>query len=225
MKAVILAAGKGTRMGDLSSTIPKPMLRILNKTLIEHKVEILPKIIDEIILVVGHLKEMIIGTLGQEILGRKISYVVQDELRGTAHSLLLCKDLLIDEGKFLVLMGDDIYSGKDVTRCIENPWSILISEMPTVKGKAEVYINKDGSIDKIQEKSTNDKKGFVCAGMYCVGPEIFSYPLVPVSPTEYGLPQTIISASKRFPAKPIITKEWIQITSPDDLVLAEKIIL
>ena len=50
--AVILAAGKGTRMGELSITTPKPMLKVLNKTLIEHKLDMMPDQIDEVIIVV-----------------------------------------------------------------------------------------------------------------------------------------------------------------------------
>ena len=130
MKAVILAAGKGTRMGELSNETPKPMLKVLGKTLLEHKLDSLPSSMDEVILVVGHLKNKITDTLGENYQGRKITYVVQDELLGTAHSVFLCKENLINEEKFLVMMGDDIYSKEDMQECLDNTWSIGVREAP-----------------------------------------------------------------------------------------------
>ena len=63
MKAVILAAGKGTRMGDLSLETPKPMLKVLGKTLLEHKLDSLPDVIDEVVITVGYLKDRIVDVL------------------------------------------------------------------------------------------------------------------------------------------------------------------
>ena len=64
MFTVILAAGKGTRMGDLAKETPKPMLRVLGKTLLEHKLEMLPESITDVIIVVGYLKDKITEVIG-----------------------------------------------------------------------------------------------------------------------------------------------------------------
>lgn len=224
MKAIILAAGKGTRMGDLSIVTPKPLLKVLGKTLLEHKLQSLPSYIDEVIIVVGHLKELIIETLGNQKEGKKITYVIQEELKGTGHSLSLCKDMLAGEEKFLVLMGDDIYSKKDIEMVAESSWAVLVSEVPSVKGKAEVILDEKGRIKSIQEKVPFERKGLICAGMYCIGPEIFEHPLVPISEKEFGLPQGIISLAHIFPVKPILATGWIQITEPSDLTRAEKLL-
>ena len=59
MQAVILSAGRGTRMGVLTDSMPKPMLTVLGKTLLEHKFDILPSEVDEIILIVGNMGGLI----------------------------------------------------------------------------------------------------------------------------------------------------------------------
>ena len=53
MQAVILAAGKGTRMRELTASTPKPMLCLLGRPMLAWKIEMLPEAIDEVILVVG----------------------------------------------------------------------------------------------------------------------------------------------------------------------------
>src|SRR3989344_7054333 len=112
MQAVILAAGRGVRMGEVSKVTPKPMLSVLGKNLIQHKIDILPKEIDEIVIVTRHLEEQIHGFFKDNYDGRKITYVTQEELNGTGGAVWQAKEKLGD--RFLVMMGDDIYIKKDI---------------------------------------------------------------------------------------------------------------
>ena len=193
MKAIILAAGKGTRMGDLSLETPKPMLKVSGKTLLEHKLDQLPLSIDEVFIVVGYLRDKITEVIGEKYGRLKITYVLQEELLGTAHSLFMCKDILKNEEKFLVMMGDDIYSKEDMESCLEYDYSILIRETESLKNKAKVIFDESGTIKDIIEKYQNDESGFVCAGMYSITPKIFDYEMVSITGNEFGLPQTILS--------------------------------
>ena len=221
MKAIILAAGRGTRMGDLSVETPKPMLKVLGKTLLEHKLDMLPSSIDEVIIVIGHLKNKVTDHIGEAYKGKKISYVIQEELRGTADALFLCKDLLKGDGRFLVMMGDDIYSKEDMEECLKNDWSILIREVASLKDKAKVVFNDNGRIQDILEKYPREEKGFVCAGMYTMTPKIFDYEKVAIGRGEFGLPQTILSAKNDVDIMAVQSRFWLQITAPEDLKLAE----
>lgn len=222
MKAVILAAGKGTRMGDLSLETPKPMLKVLGKTLLEHKLDAMPDAIDEVVLVVGHLKEKIVDAIGNHYRRLKITYVNLDEILGTAYALSVCKDLLANENKFLVMMGDDIYCKEDMEECLACPWSILIREKDSLLGKGKVVFGSEGKITDIIEKYPNDEAGFVCAGMYALTPEIFKYEMVQIPGGEYGLPQTILSAINDFVIHAAESRFWLQITKPEDLKVAEE---
>lgn len=221
MKAVILAAGRGTRMGSLSEDVPKPMLTVLGKTLLEYKLDSLPEEIHEVIIVVGYLKEKIIDRIGDNYRGRKIIYVIQNELRGTAHALFLCKQYLND--RFIVMMGDDIYTREDIEACCKNDFSILVYSVPSMLGKAKVVTDSNGRIIEIREKNTDDSPGFVCTGMYSLTPAIFSYEMVPISDKEFGLPQTILSARNEISIQAVESRTWFQITTPEDLVKAEEL--
>ena len=221
MFAVILAAGKGTRMGDLAKETPKPMLRVLGKTLLEHKLEMLPESITDVIIVVGYLKDKITEVIGNEFQGKKIHYVLQEEPKGTADALFLCKDLLLNEEKFLVLMGDDIYSKDDMEECLEYDCSILVRETDNVKGRAKVVFDDKGHIRDILEKYPQDEMGFVCTGLYTINPKIFNYPMVGIVGGEVGLPQTILSMKNECKIKAVQSRFWLQITTPEDLVMAE----
>ena len=109
MKCIILAAGEGTRMKPLTNEIPKPMLKISGKPILEHILDSLPDNIDEVILVVGYLKEKIVNYFGDEFGKFKIKYVFQEGKLGTYRALELCKDLIINDERFLMMYADDLH--------------------------------------------------------------------------------------------------------------------
>lgn len=99
--AIILAAGKGTRM---KTDLPKCAYPLLKKPMIAYIVEHLYKstVIDELITVVGHKKEVL-----QEILNSTVKYAVQEEQLGTGHAVLSAQDLITDmDGYTIILPGD-----------------------------------------------------------------------------------------------------------------------
>ncbi|KKQ79283.1 MAG: hypothetical protein UT03_C0063G0001, partial [Candidatus Moranbacteria bacterium GW2011_GWD2_38_7] len=65
MQIVILAAGRGTRMKDLTDNVPKPMLQINGKPILAYKLEALPEEIDEVIFVVGYFGNQIQQYFGE----------------------------------------------------------------------------------------------------------------------------------------------------------------
>ena len=112
--AVILAAGRGKRMLPLTDFLPKPLVDVKGKNLIEWKLLALPGTVTDIVLVVGYQGEQIRNFFGDTWQGRNIRYAEQKELNGTAGALWSAKDLL--SGKFLVLMGDDLYDSSDIEK-------------------------------------------------------------------------------------------------------------
>lgn len=224
-KAVILAAGRGTRMGDLTNGTPKPLLKVLGKTLLERKLDELPESIHEIIIIIGYHGEQIIESLGDQYKDKKISYVWQKELKGTAHALWQAKDLL--KGRFLVLMGDDIYCKEDIDACLKEDWAVLVKEVDFLEAGGKVVLNPDGSLKDIVEGAHHhEHNALVNAGLYVLGPEIFDYDLVQIpGKTEYGLPQTLIPLLGKFSIKVVKSKFWLSQTAPNDLETAEKELL
>ncbi len=222
MQAVILAAGRGKRMNHLTNDTPKPMIQVGGKNLIEWKLERLPKEVDEVILVIGYLGEKIKNYFGSNFAGKKITYVEQGDLSGTGSALFRVKDLL--SGQFIVMMGDDIYGEDDVKKALSNGWSILVEKVKTPKKGAKIILNEDNTIKDIIERSDLNIGEINNAGMYVLGTEIFNYPLVPIGNDEFGLPQTIVKALKDFKIKIIEETGWIQVTNPEDVEKAGKLI-
>lgn len=222
MKAIILAAGRGTRLNKLTEKTPKPLLKVNNKTLLEYKLEILPREVDEVIVIVGYMKEKIINLLGDKYDNKKITYVKQRKLLGTGHALHMCKDYLKE--KFIVLMGDDFYAKKDIEKCIQHENCILVKKVKEKTTAAKVVMDKKNNLKEIIE-GVSEKDILINTGLYVLQPYFFDYDLVAIKGgKEFGLPQTIISMLSDHPVAIEKASFWIQINTKEELEAAKKII-
>lgn len=106
MQAVIMAGGKGTRLASVTKDIPKPMVQIDGKPLLQYQIENLKENgVDNIILVVGHLGDVIKNYFGNgSSFGVRISYYAEKHPLGTAGALSKIKDRL--EESFFLVFGD-----------------------------------------------------------------------------------------------------------------------
>ena len=180
MKGIILHGGHGTRLRPLTHTGPKQLLPIANKPMSEYCIESIKETgITEIAIIIGGLgankvKEYY-GT-GEQF-GIKITYVEQDEPKGIAHAINLCKDFVNDE-KFLVFLGDNIIQ-RSISDYVENfkksnfDATLLLCEVdnPSSFGIAQVENKK---IIKIVEKPKNPQSNLAVTGIYLLTPTIFS---------------------------------------------------
>lgn len=111
MKGVILAAGRGSRLAELNLQ-HKSFAIVQKKHIINFSLDLLTNedasksLVDEIIIVVGHNKEVIIETIGNSYCGVPIKYVEQKELKGIAHAILTAKDCINDD--FIMCLADEI---------------------------------------------------------------------------------------------------------------------
>lgn len=219
MQAVILAAGKGTRMRPLTYEIPKPMLLINGKPVLEYTLSFLPKEIDEVIIVVNYLGEHIKKYFGQEWKGRKIKYVFQDELNGTGGALHCCKDLV--NRKFLVVMGDDLYYKKDLNNMLKEDLAILAQEVNDPSRFGVLKTDENGKLIEIVEKPEMEGKGLVSTNAFILNKKFFNYDLIQITDKEYGLPQTLAVMAKDYPVKVMKTTHWFPVGNPEDLEKAQ----
>lgn len=217
MQAVILAAGRGTRMGELTLSVPKPMLVVDGKSLLEHKLDALPPEITEIIFIVNYFSDTIRKHFGDTYNGLSIRYVEQKELNGTGGALWAAKDILKDH--FIVMNGDDLYTRTDIANCIKHEWAVLVLKVAELGSAANVVLNSAGTIQEIIEKEKHSGgPGLSNAGLYVLDTRIFTYPLVkrPKS-EEYGLPQTIVQAASDIPIYPVEASSVMLVTAPEDI--------
>lgn len=220
MQVVILAAGRGKRMQALTEDLPKPLLTVLGNNLIEHKIDVLPQEIDEVIIVTGYLGDKIKKHFGDNFKSKKIKYAEQTDLLGTMMALKQAKTLL--EGRFMVMMGDDIYSKEDVASCLKHSWAVLVKKMTDKIRGARVDVDSNKHITDIVEGVELEPGMLNNTGLYVLHTDIFKYPLVQIPSGEFGLPQTVAKAAKDFEISIVESKNWHQITSPEDLEKVEK---
>ena len=109
MKIVIMAGGKGTRIAQVNATVPKPMIPIEGKPILEYQIETLKNQgYTDIILIVGHMGNVIQEYFGDGAeFGVQISYIIEEKPLGTAGALYFLKDEIKDD--FLLLNGDIIF--------------------------------------------------------------------------------------------------------------------
>ena len=219
MQAVILAAGRGTRMGELTRSTPKPMLLLLGKPLLEWQLEMLPKEIDEVILVVGYLSEQIESYFGGVWQGRKVSYVRQKELNGTAGAIHSVKDFLRNTA--LVINGDDLYHPEDLKTMLQEKQAVLGLFVENAEPYGLLERTDRGTLFSITERPHGKKTGIVNTGAYIFGKEFFDYPLVPISEKEFGLPQTLVGMNRDYDVRVLSAKAWQPVGKPEDIPLGE----
>jgi len=221
MQCVILAAGRGTRMDHLCDDCPKPMLPIQGKPKLAYTIEELPSVIDEVILIVGYLKEQIMDFFGEEYDGKKIRYVEQKELNGTGGAVHLVKDMV--QGKFLVVMGDDLYMKCDLERMMQYDLSVLVVEVEEAQKYAVLEVDEDNTLKRIVEVPHTSSSHLVNTAAYVLSEDFFTYPLVPKSlgSSEVGLPQTLVQMQDKHDIYVEKATDWFPIGTPEALEEAQ----
>ncbi len=224
MQAVILAAGRGTRMGGLTHETPKPLLKIRGRAILEYTLANLPKEIDEVIFVIGYNGHKIRDHFGDEHQGRKLYYVYQLRLDGTAGAVFLARNLVRD--KFIVLNGDDLYYHDDLKKIIKHEMAVMVKEVDDPGRLGVVEVDEGGYLIRIVEWPDEPTTNLVNAGVYVLDKRIFFSPLVKISEKEYGLPQTLAQMVKdnNYQVKVERASFWHANTCSEDLAKAEETI-
>jgi len=223
MQAVILAAGKSTRTYPLTLTRPKPLLKVANKTILEYNLDVLKDIADEIIVVVGYKKNMIEEFIKRTYNELNIKFVEQKEQLGTGHAVSILKDKI--KGRFIVLMGDNIYSEKDTKSIAKHEYSILVNkvENPEFFG---VVKEKKGILIDIIEKPKEFISDLASCALYSFDRGIFNS-LEKIKKSErgeYEITDAIRGISLKEKVYCIKSKSCFQISFPWDLLKADSLI-
>ncbi|MBN2330882.1 MAG: NTP transferase domain-containing protein [Candidatus Aenigmarchaeota archaeon] len=221
MQALILAAGKGERLRPLTETRPKVMLPVANKPMLQHNLEQLRGIADSAIIVVGYLGEQIRRHFGDEFAGIRLGYVEQREQLGTGHALLQARDRL--KGRFIMLMGDDLYRREDIKECLKNDLAIL-----TMQGDTRDFgacVAKDGMLADIVEKSPKPPSDLLNAGLYVLDERIFGHKFRKSSRGEYELTDAVKALAAKACIRCVQSGGWIPIGYPWNMLEATEAIL
>ena len=108
MKALVLAAGRGSRLGEHSEQHNKCMLRLFGKPLVQYSLENAVRVnVDEIVVVVGYRAEEIINEFGNRFEGVRVQYVIQHDPKGLVHAIECSRNALGDSD-FMLFLADEI---------------------------------------------------------------------------------------------------------------------
>jgi len=235
MKGIILHGGHGTRLRPLTHTGPKQLLPIANKPMSQYCIESIREAgITDIVIIIGGLgANKVRDYYGNgENFGVNITYIEQDEPRGIAHAIRLCKEFVNNE-KFLVFLGDNIIQ-KPIADFVENfnksdyDATILLCEVdnPSRFGIADVENEK---IVKITEKPKKPTSNLAVTGIYLLTPLIFEVidNLKPSWRNELEITDALDNLLKQNDniGYETITDYWKDTGTPEDILNANRQVL
>ena len=235
MKGIILHGGHGTRLRPLTHTGPKQLLPIANKPMSQFGLESIRDAgIIEIAIIIGGIGSQKVKEYygdGQKF-GVKITYVEQDEPRGIAHAISLCKKFIGKE-KFLTFLGDNILLD-DISNYVREfqesdaDASIILCKVdnPTRFGIADI---KNGEIKKIIEKPKEPPTNLAVIGVYLLTPKIFDIinRLKPSWRNELEITDALqmLLEEKNKIIYNTVSENWKDTGTPEDIIQANDIIL
>jgi mannose-1-phosphate guanylyltransferase len=177
MKAMVLAAGLGTRLRPLTYEITKPMVPVLDRPVMEHILDLLARhSVDQVVANLHYFPDSI-----REHFGERISYRYEPELLGTAGGVRACADFFGDE-PFLVISGDAL-TDIDLTAFIDRHSeaggiaTLAVKKVADTREYGVVLHDREGRITGFQEKPKPEEalSNLGNCGIYLFEPQIFDY--------------------------------------------------
>lgn len=216
MKAMILAGGLGTRLRPLTFSIPKPLLPVGEKPILQRIIEQLREAgIQDLVLATGYQSELIRAFCGDgSKFGVKVGYVYEQKPLGTAGPASALRGLL-DSGELLLLMNGDLITDLDFRAFVESSRAsgcelTVAYAKYTYRSPYGVLSIAEGSVQGVTEKPETEYA--ISAGIYCLSSAAID--LIPPD-TFFSMPDLmtkLLAAGKRIQAYPI-TGTWMGLES------------
>lgn len=234
MKAVILCAGKGTRLQPITHSLPKHVIPLANQPIVFHIIKKLVNLgITEIGLIVGYKQEIIREVVGNgSQFGVKIEYIVQDEPKGLAHAVKMAQSFVGSE-PFMVFLGDNIFED-DLSNLVkryktEKPSSIIILKEVNEPERFGIAIIENGRLLKVVEKPKKPPSNLAIAGVYIFDKNVFPAidNLKPSWRGEYEITDAIqgLIDQNLIVKGEILQGKWLDTGKPKDILDANKYLM
>ncbi|HUY26371.1 MAG TPA: sugar phosphate nucleotidyltransferase [Candidatus Binataceae bacterium] len=236
--AILLAAGRGTRLGALTARTPKPLVEVAGAPLIEHVASALAENgVSRLIVVTGHLAEQVAGWTSRFAHAHRdleVEALEQTELNGTGGALLTARERVAGEARFIFGWGDVLMDRANydrfAARAAENDFDLLLAanRMKDPWRGAAVYLGADMRVERLEEKPAQgaSQTEWNNAGLFAAGPNLFDYleRLEPSPRGELELPQAIAAMiAAGLTVRAIDMRGfWSDVGTPADLEIARR---
>lgn len=203
MKAVILAAGRGTRLGPLTDTVPKILAPVAGRPLLWHQLHRLSEQgVQDVAMNVHHHRRQVIDFLAGRPLPVRVRVFAEERLLGTAGALLPMRHVLDED--FLLLYGD-VLTDADLARMMAGHRAgdavATLGYYPAegAAGKGTLELAPDGRIVSFTEKpATPAGPALINAGVHALSPEVLDYIAGEVPDLGYDVWPRMLAAGRRL---------------------------
>lgn len=224
MKAFLLAAGKGTRLQPITFHIPKCLVPINKKPLIEYWFDLFEVYgIDEILINTSYLKNQVKSYIDEHSRGLKINLTYEDTLLGSGGTIKNNWDFVKDEEIFYIFYADNLTNInlkelQEFHRKSGRDFTLATCRVPNPHECGIVEVNEDGAIISFAEKPEHPASDLAFAGIMLSSTSLINYfPAEDVFDLGYDVLPRIIGNSSAFVMKDYL----IDIGTPDKLKQAE----
>ncbi len=227
-KAVILAAGRGTRMRELTAELPKPMIEVHGKPVLQHIIEGLRDArIDQLLLIIGYRADAVRDFFGDgSRYNIAIQYATQTVQDGTGRVVDLARDF-VGNGPFILAYGDILVDPANYNRVVDLPNDVeailTVTRGEDVSKGGAVFVNDEMELVDLREKPKPGEptSPWYNAGLYAFRPSIFDFTakLKPSPRGEYELTDAIrdlAQAGKKVKALEL-NGQWADVRDPEIL--------
>ena len=205
---------------------PKQLLPVAGKPLLEHALERLPSVIDELVIVIGGpYEQQIRDYFGSEHKGRKVTFVRQPEPIGLGHAIQQAKGVV--RGRFLVAVPDDILSADDLTQLVAGTdLAALVQRRPDWHKFGVFVCDAEGCLVRAVEKPKEFVSDLASTGTYVLDEEFFDVTVPPSARGEIELPDIInaLVTERKRRMKVVETSFWLAVNDPDQLKTANELL-
>ena len=171
MQAIILCGGLATRLGDITKSVPKILLQIGGKTVLEWQIQLLKEAnVQEVILASGHLHDVLYEHVGSQYAGVRMQYAKETKKLGTGGAIQNAM-AYINTSPFFVLNGDVLLTNfspyEMVRRFHRSMAGLLLSvRVADIRPYGEIVSDSDGKVTAFREKQPLCRAGYINSGVY-----------------------------------------------------------